>query len=164
MAASRLARLAVERNLAALEDHLGRADRERLLALPPLIADDGRIRLGAALDALYPGQPREAALTAFRQMRQRIAAAAQEPRRAFALQSDSQTRSPPEQRWCWFSGEDRAAEAATSFASAETRGVMRIAQDAVEVSKRTVRYFISYAHADAVLKDALLRRLRPWLD
>jgi uncharacterized protein YjbI with pentapeptide repeats len=56
------------------------------------------------------------------------------------------------------------AEAAATFAEAETRGVVRTRQDAVRVGKREVRYFISYAHADAALKDALLQRLKPLLD
>ena len=35
----------------------------------------------------------------------------------------------------------------------------------MQVSKRTVRFFISYAHADRKLKDELLKAARqPWLD
>jgi hypothetical protein len=42
--------------------------------------------------------------------------------------------------------------------------VVRIGQDAVRIGKRTVRYFISYAHADTTLTNALVQRLRPWLN
>jgi hypothetical protein len=42
--------------------------------------------------------------------------------------------------------------------------VVRIGQDAVRIGKRTVRYFIFYAHADTTLKNALVQRLRPWLN
>ncbi len=164
MPSASLSRRAVERNLDALRAKLRRADQTRLAALLPLIGPDNRISLGSALTTLFPGQKRVAALTALRQMRGRLAMAAKEASQNFALEADTQTRAAPDQRWCWFTGEDRAAEAATAFAESETLGVVRVGQDAVRLGKRTVRYFISYAHADTALKDALVQRLRPWLD
>lgn len=168
---------AVARSLEALRPELGRADRERLEALLTLAGDDRRIRLGDALAALYSGQQREAALTAFRQFRARIAGAAKEARLDLTLEADTQTRTPPDQRWCWFAGGDSAMAAAERFAEQESRGVVRVGQTAVLVDtaaelrpdaapsegKRAVRYFISYAHLDAPLKDALLNCLTPFL-
>jgi hypothetical protein len=112
-----LSRRAVERNLDALRVELGQADQTRLAALLPLIGHDSRIPLGSTLTALFPGQKRAAALTALRQMRARLAAAAKEAAQKFALEADTQTRASPDQRWCWFTGEDRAAEAATGIRS-----------------------------------------------
>jgi WD40 repeat protein len=156
----RLAREAVRRAVVSLRDDLGRADRSRLDAIVALIEEDGRIRLDEALRMLYPGQQREAALTAFRQFRGRLSAAAAEARLAFALETDRQTRASPEERSCWFSGQDDAAAAAVRLTEAETADVERSAQNAVEIgAKRAVRYFVCYAHGDRTLKEDLLTRL-----
>ena len=107
------------------------------------------------LTTLFPEQKRAAALTAFRQFRARLAAAATDAGRDLSLEADTQTRTAPEERWCWFEGADSTAEAAARHTEAETRNVMRIPQEAVRVGKRTVRYFISYAHRDEKLKNEL---------
>ncbi len=55
---------------------------------------------------------------------------------------------------------DDAAAAAAQLTDAETSGVERSEQIAVEVGgKRRVRYFVSFAHKDKKLKDDLLGRL-----
>jgi hypothetical protein len=126
-----------------------------MASLPPLIGDDGRIRLSIVLTTLFPEQKRAAALTAFRQFRARLAAAATDAGRNLSLEADTQTRTAPEERWCWFEGADGTTEAAARHTEAETRDVMRIPQEAVRVGKRTVRYFISYAHRDEKLKNEL---------
>ena len=161
MVAQVLSREAVRRALSSLRDDLGRADRVRLDSIFELIAEDGRIRLGDALRTLYPDQEREAALTAFRQFRARLGSAAGEAGIAFALETDGQTRAPPEERWCWFTGQDDAAAAAAKLTEAETAGVERSAQNAVEIGgKQLVRYFVCYAHGDRALKEDLLTRLQ----
>jgi hypothetical protein len=58
---------------------LGDKDRSRLEKLIGLVGPGGVVSLGAVLEAAFPGQPREAALTA------------------------------SEQRSCWFAGDDSAA-------------------------------------------------------
>src|SRR5712671_696258 len=55
---------------------------------------------------------------------------------------------------------DNAAIAAAELTAAETSGVERTGQTAVELGgKRRVRYFVSYSNKDRKLKDDLLRRL-----
>ena len=131
---------------------------------------------------------RKDALTAFRQFRDRLRKAAGAD---LALDVDSGTRTDPAHRWCWFTGKDAAASAATQavaaevrawevsdaarianaavpLVEAETRSVVRKPQDAVAVrveaiGKPVVRCFVSYAHADAKFKDDLLKRLREQL-
>ncbi len=158
-----LAREAVQRAVLAVHDDLGRADRVRLASIVDLIGADGRIRLADVLHTLYPGQERGAALTALRQFRSRLSEAAKETRIVLTLETDHQTRADPENRWCWFTGEDRAVEAAAQLTKTETAGAApRARQDAL--GKRLVRYFVSYAHADAKLKDDLLVRLQRYFD
>ena len=100
MAPKPLSRAAAQRSLDALREEVGRADRERLDALRSQMGEDGRIRLSDALRALFPAQEREAALTAFRQLRGRLRDAAAEAGRDLALEVDTQTRAAPEDRWC----------------------------------------------------------------
>jgi hypothetical protein len=151
---------AVIRALGSIGDHLGRADRERVSILIGLIGADGRIALNKVLAKLYAGEARKRALTLLRNLRQRIAEAAGDAKIAFALATDGQTRAAPAHRTCWFEGGDGAAEATAKLVAGETAGVERGAQDAVEIDpKRTVRFFVSYAHADHKAKDDLLKRL-----
>ena len=156
---------------------VGPADRARLDAVLPLLALDGRIRLSEVLGRLFPDMSRKDALTAFRQFRDRLRKAAGAD---LALDVDSGTRTDPAHRWCWFTGKDAAASAATQavaaevrawevsdaarianaavpLVEAETRSVVRKPQDAVAVrveaiGKPVVRCFVSYAHADASSK------------
>jgi hypothetical protein len=151
---SPLLRIAVERHLSAVLAELGQADKKRLTALMPLIGEDGRIGPNGALAALFPDQDRAAATPLFRQFRDRIATAAADAGVTLSLEADDDG--------CWFAGDDGSAEAAARFTEAETRNVVRTAQTAVQIGKRAVRYFISYAHDDARQKDQLLRLLKPW--
>ena len=92
MAARPLSPRAVKRAAAKLVDVLGRTDRRRLEDLLGMLADDGRISLADALQALFPDQAREAALTAFRQFRSRLREIVAELGVRFSLEADSQTR------------------------------------------------------------------------
>jgi WD40 repeat protein/uncharacterized protein YjbI with pentapeptide repeats len=149
---------------AALREELGRADHPRLDQVLSLLREDGRARLADVLAALYPDKPRTDALTAFRQFRERISAAADAATRRLALCVDTQTRADPGQRWCWFEGDDPAAGFATQLTRDETQGVARTHQNAFEPeAPQTVRYFVCYAHDDAPLKERLLRLLQPRL-
>jgi WD40 repeat protein len=163
MARKSLSREAVGRNFASLRDNLGRADQTRMDALATLIGSDGRIRLSEALNRTFPDQSRETALALFRQLRGRVSAAAAEVGVEFSLETDRQTRTEPKERWCWFKGQDSAADAAARLTGEETSGVTRSQQNAQELDisgKRLVRYFVCYAHEDRKLKDDLLGRLR----
>ncbi|MFL5282561.1 MAG: hypothetical protein ACJ8AW_16630 [Rhodopila sp.] len=146
MTSAPLLRTAVERTLPAVQDQLGQAGKKRLAALPPLIDEDDRIRLGEALAALFPGQDSTVTLVSFQQFRGRIATATVEAKVVFRLETNTQAAEVLEQRWCWFTGDDSAAEAAARFTDSETRNVVRVPQAAVQVGKRKVRYFVSYAH------------------
>ena len=97
-----------------------------------------------------------------RQLRGRIVKAAGLAGIEFALDADTATRSAPSQRACWFEGGDQASETTEQFVATETDNPLRTPQDAVELGKRRVRYFISYAHADKTLKDALMEKLGGW--
>jgi hypothetical protein len=149
-------RIAVERHLPVVLAELGQADMKRIAALPPLMGEDGRIGLREALAALFPGQDRTAAMTSFQHLRARIVTAAADARVRLTLEVGDDS--------CWFAGDEGTAEAAAQFTEAETRNVVRIKQMAVQVGKRSVRYFISYAHADAALKTKLMSLLGQWFD
>lgn len=158
---TRLSPEAVRRNAQKLKDELGRADRERLDALLGLLQSDGRINLGNVLKALYPEQKTDAAMMAFRQYRKRLGEIANNAAIRFSMEADSRKKTPPEERWCWFSGEHGAAEAITRIVREETEFVQRTCQGAFELrdGKPVIRYFISYAHEDAPRKDDLCKRL-----
>lgn len=164
MSSRPLAPNAARRMANKLFDELGRADRQRLENLLALLTNgdgDGRMRLGSALTELFPEQERTRALAAFRQFRSRLRNAAREAGVAVELKVDTQTRTAPEQRVCWFEGEDGATQAATRFGHEEAGEVMRVDQGGVELrdGKPVVRYFVSYAHAGDKLKQDLMSRL-----
>ncbi|MBP2316921.1 uncharacterized protein YjbI with pentapeptide repeats [Azospirillum soli] len=144
-----------------MRDELGATDRGRLDRVLDMVQADGTLSLAAVLQALYPDQPRDGALTAFRQLRARIQEAATSLGVAFVLETDGATRTPPEHRVCWFSGDDSAVEALTNLEKGEVRDVRRGPQDGMEVrdGKPVIRYFVSYAHDDKTLAFDLLNRL-----
>ena len=197
MATPELSREAVRRGATSVRAGLGQADKGRLDTLLDAMGDDGRIRLHDAIAGLFPGRPRETALALFRQFRERLRTAASKAGVALVLAVDGQNRAKPEDRWCWFIGDDAvdlaAADhfsataasqlfdttAAEQHADAETAGVRRSGQDAVNVEveslrrpvepapvpqgtsdKRLVHVFISYAHDDSRAKTDLITRLR----
>ena len=158
VATNRLSREAAMRTAQSLHDSLGNADRARLDAMLPLLAQDGRIRLSDAVTRLFPDTPRKDALTAFRQFRERLRSAVGS---TLILEVDTATRTDPSNRWCWFAGDDAAAnvtakvesekaraweaaevaripDAAAKFVDAETRSVVRKPQDAIAVTVESV--------------------------
>ncbi len=165
----RLSYEAAIRGLETVVVELGSADRSRVQALSKAIAADGRIRLDRVLDALYAGQDRTTALSLFRQLRARLRAAAKQAGINLQFVTDDRKRTIPSQRWCWFTGDDAAVEAATGHADLETAGIDRVSQDAIEMSlpprrpKPRLRCFVSYAHDDIGPKKDLLNRLRKQL-
>lgn len=149
-----------------LNDELGRADRERLATLLGIMQDDGRINLGEALRTLYAGQTPEAAQAVFRQLRKRLGEVAQGAGVRLALQADSRKKTPLAERWCWFEGEDGAVEILTRTGLEEVEFVQRSSQGGflLRDGKPVIRYFVSYAHDDVVLKNDLCRRLKKYLN
>ena len=154
---------ATQRAIPKLETETGKTDQDRLNKLLPLMQPDGRIRLSEALDALFPASKRVAALTAFRQFRARVNAAAKTAAIELSLEADTQTRTAPDERWCWFEGADNAIDGAIRHNKGEARVTLRSPQDAIGNAKRDVTYFVSYAHSDDKAKVELLGRLEPFL-
>jgi hypothetical protein len=167
MASTALSATAAGRAQDRVAPVLGPADRTRLAAVVALVGRDGRIRLDSALAAVFPALPRAAAQTAFRQFRSGLDKAAAKAGVAFALEVDSLKRSPPEERWCWFTGADCAVETGTALSRSESSGVVWAQQDVLalaKVTRRPVKYFVSYAHADAMQAGKLLRLLGHFLE
>src|SRR5438552_10246750 len=90
--------------------------------------DDGRSILADALRALYPGQKKDAALTAFRQFRREVGLAAKSAGVNLSIETDGQTRSAPEDRVVRFEGEDRIVEQIKLFVEAEGGNPERVQQ------------------------------------
>ena len=129
---------------------LSGAPADRLDKILTVIGDDGRAVLADVLESLYPELGRDAALTAFRQFRREVSLAAKEAGVRLAIETDGQTRRGPGDRAVWFEGEDRVLEEVKRLVGAEVAGVERSPQDVLE--DRPIRFFVSYAHADAGLK------------
>src|ERR1035438_1009286 len=133
---------AILRVASLLRAELSRANALRWDQTIQLIDDGGRASLASVLQALYPGQKRGQALTAFRQFRREIGMAAKEAGVRLSLETDGQTQSAPEDRVIWFEAEDRVAEEVKQMVGDEVRGVERIKQDLLV--EPPLRFFISY--------------------
>lgn len=166
MRTNSLAIEAVKRSIARLRDELGRQDRDRLDALTTIIHSDGRINLGRVLETIFPNQDSETAQTYFRQFRKRLAETASGVGIRFFLEVDTRKKTPANERWCWFTGEDSAVETVESLMREETEFVERSGQGGYEMrdNKIVIRYFLSYASEDDNLKNDLLKRLRKLLN
>lgn len=166
-----LSAAAVKRNAEPLRKQLGHADGERLDALLTLPFSAQGIPLAAALQALFPAMGHEAA-AAFEAFCSRLNHAATEAGITLRLEADTQTQTPPQQRWCWFAGDDGASTAAENFTAGEVAAdaAARTPQAAIDLEeftadgRRIVRYFISYAHKDDKLFRELLDCLQPRLN
>ncbi|MCX6848864.1 MAG: TIR domain-containing protein, partial [Verrucomicrobia bacterium] len=83
---------------------------------------------------------------------------------------DTKKQSPPTERTVWFTGPDEAVRRVTRFSQQVTADVagrpfipskgIATTGSAMEGKKRVVRFFISYAHENKVLADALVKALR----
>jgi WD40 repeat protein len=154
----------VVRAIRAVEAEVGTTDRGRLDELVGLLrGGDDRIRLSEALKRLFPDFSDEDALTRFRQLRARLRQAAETAGVELELAVDTQKRSSPDERWCWFEGESLAAVEAERLSRNEALGGQPsspIQQEAlVQTGRPVLRYFVSYAHDDTKLKEDLLERL-----
>lgn len=159
----------VVRALRAVEGEVGATDRKRLEELTGLLrGGDGRIRLSEALKRLFPDFSDEDALTRFRQLRARLRQAAEAACVELELVVDTQKRSSPDERWCWFEGESLAAVEAERLSRDEALGgqpAEPIRQEAlVQIDRPVLSYFVSYARGDTALKEDLLERLERRFD
>ena len=151
MSATRLSSTQITRLLPRFEDELGKADRQRIAQLLPLLQGES-LNYATALNALFPGDDQQKSQNDFRAFRNRINSAAQEAGVAFKLEADSNKRSSPQQRECWFEGEDSkvadierySAEEASDGDSANIVPARGKPLD----GKRTIKLFVSYARKD----------------
>src|SRR5438105_4450133 len=100
------------RLLAPVLKELGEADRARISRLLPLF-HDGRARLSDCLREAFPDTAGDRALTAFRKLRQNFNDAAEEAGIVFTV--DTQLKTPPERRFCWFEAEPTTDEELRNF-------------------------------------------------
>jgi WD40 repeat protein/DNA polymerase III delta prime subunit len=149
---------AVLRVVPLLRLKLSQANALRLDETLKLINDEGKAVLASVLNTLYPRQPRERALTSFRQFRQEVARAAEAAGVELLLETDGQTRSLPQDRVVWFQAEDRITEEVKRMVESEVADVERSPQD-IQVLP-TARFFVSYAREDADLKKKFLSKLQ----
>jgi WD40 repeat protein len=149
--------------LSRLEGELGPADLKKLDQAISLIDSTNRIRLDALLSALFPESSHDAALSNLRGLRSRLNTIGETVQVNLVLIQDGQNRSLPQERWCWFEGDDvlalvAQAQANSTYAPDEAtfvaQGSAVIGQDGKP--KRHLRYFVSYAHID----DAECKKLQ----
>jgi len=159
-------------------DELGKSDRERLEGLLGLAVRE-QMRLSDCLAALFPGMESRKAQTALTSFRKRLNDAAKGEGRAdlgLRFHVDSNKQSPPAERFCWFTGPDPAVMQAERYSEAliadikgrpyvRTKGIATTESASapgspVASGKRSVRFFVSYAHANNPFVQALLKELR----
>lgn len=147
----RLSEKQISNLVSRFEKELGKADRQRIAQLLPLLQGE-TLNYATALNALFPGDDQQKSQNDFRAFRNRINSAAQEAGVAFKLEADSNKRSLPQQRECWFEGEDSkvadierySAEEASDGDSANIVPARGKPLD----GKRTIKLFVSYARKD----------------
>ncbi|WP_224362127.1 eIF2A-related protein [Hyalangium versicolor] len=169
-------------------DELGKSDRERLDKLLGLAVTE-RFRLSDCLQALFPGEEQRKAQTALTSFRKRINDASQGEGRAdlgLRFHVDTKKQNPPEERFCWFTGPDPAMRQAERYSDQVTADIqgkpfvpaqgIATTGSAMASNKKVVRFFVSYAHDNKALVDALVKELRthfassaryevhPWID
>ncbi|HEX8825948.1 MAG TPA: TIR domain-containing protein, partial [Archangium sp.] len=152
-------------------EELGKSDRERLDALLGLTVRE-RIRMSDCLTALFPGMETQKAQTALTSFRKRLNDAAEGEGRAdlgLRFNVDTKKQSPPTDRFCWFTGPDPAVMQAERYSAQVTADVegkpfvpsrgIATTGNAMASGKRIVRFFISYAHDNKPLVEALVKEL-----
>jgi WD40 repeat protein/uncharacterized protein YjbI with pentapeptide repeats len=156
-------------------EELGKSDRERLLRLLKLAVAE-KTRLSDVLNTLFYGEDTQTALANLTRLRKRLNDAAKgDPTQGGAdlglqFHVDTKKQSPPTERTVWFTGPDEAVMRVTRFSQQVTADVagrpfiptkgIATTGSAMEGRKRVVRFFISYAHENKVLADALVKALR----
>ncbi len=169
-------------------EELGKSDRDRLDALLGLAVRE-HIPLSDCLAALFPGTETRKAQTALTSFRKRLNDAAKGEGRAdlgLRFQVDTKKQNPPTERLCWFTGPDPAvmkAEQVSDQLTADVQGMPFVPSrgitttgNAMASGKRVIRFFVSYAHDNRQLAEALVKDLGthfaasaryaliPWMD
>ncbi|HEX8702735.1 MAG TPA: TIR domain-containing protein [Myxococcaceae bacterium] len=169
-------------------DELGKSDRDRFDALLDLSVTE-HIRLSDCLEKLFPGMEPTKTQTAFASFRERLNDAAQRGGGVdlgFRFHVDTAEQNPPAERICWFTGPDPAVSQAERYSdqvTADIKGKPFVAAQGITTTgtamasgKRVVRFFVSYAHANKQLVNALVKELTahfassaryellPWID
>jgi WD40 repeat protein len=132
---------------------------EQLDQVMELIAEDGSANLARVLRKLYPGEQRERALANLRQLRLEVHKAAKKARVSLLFGGDNKTRTPVEERFVWFEGDDRLVQATEQWLEPNLDGPDRYAQDAVKLGP--VRLYVVYADEDEADASKLLKALQP---
>jgi WD40 repeat protein len=157
---------------APLREELGKSDRERLDKLLGL-AVTKEIRLSDCLHVLFPGEEVRKAQTALTSFRKRLNDASRGEGRAdlgLRFEVDTKKKNPPEERFCWFTGPDPVVAQAERYSdqvTADIEGKPLVSAQGIATTgtamasgKQAVRFFVSYAHADRHLFEALVKELK----
>lgn len=155
-------------------EEVGKTDRDRFLKLLKL-STAPKIRLSDALDQLFPGEDTQTALANLTRLRKRLNDAADgdqqsKPDLGLRFQVDTKKKSPPSERTVWFTGPDAAVLRATRFSEQVTADIagrpfvpskgIATTGSAMAARKRVVRFFVSYAHENKTLAEAVVKGLR----
>ncbi|WP_044188257.1 TIR domain-containing protein, partial [Hyalangium minutum] len=154
-------------------EELGKSDRERLEKAVTLAAA-GRFRMSDCLNVLFPdkkGREAQLALASFRKRVNDVSVGEDGSGLGLRFEVDSKKKNPPEERFCWFTGPDPAVKQAEKFSDESTADVegkplikakgLATTTGAVNTpGKRKVRFFVSYAHDNRTLVDALVKELK----
>ena len=160
----RLDKAAARRQVEACRETLGATDFKRMEAVLELVDEDRRINLATLLETLFPRHDVRGAQTRLRQLRRRFRDAAEAANVDVELAVDSQKRTEPRRRCCWFAGGHPAADAAAELSEQSIPpGVekRRVDQKAVffRGDRTPVRVFVTVAE-EAEVADRLLDELR----
>ncbi|MEM9367345.1 MAG: TIR domain-containing protein [Planctomycetota bacterium] len=153
------ARLAAEPLLAVIGTGKDGQRLEQLLAL----SSGPTVPLSTALQTLFPDKWEQGeikqAQQALTNLKGRLNGLAEEEGLSFRLQVDSKTRSKPQQRACWFEGENQDQAVGERFSDQVTRDIQNTAivnakavatnSEAMADGKRQIRFFVSYAHDES---------------
>ena len=155
-------------------EEVGKTDRDRFLKLLKL-STAPQIRLSDALDQLFPGEDTQTALANLTRLRKRLNDAADgdpqsKPDLGLRFHVDTKKKSPPSERTVWFTGPDAAVLRATRFSEQVTADIagrpfvpskgIATTGSAMAARKRVVRFFVSYAHENKTLAEAVVKGLR----
>ena len=150
----------IERALEKVWPELGKTPTQNLKAiLPHFDSQTSEANLAACIATLYPDLKPADALNRLTKLRKQVTDAAKEISVDLEFVVDTQKQSPPEERFQWFSGEDPHDTAVEDFAEDASRDRDAPFLERPRGRSDEVQFFISYAHKDETLFNALLDRL-----
>lgn len=116
MTSQKLTARQVKNLLPHIQTELGHSDLKRLQVLLNLMLDT-TLNYATAINTLFPNEAQQTAQGNFRSFRNRINTAAKQAGVMLILEVDSQKRSAPKERECWFLGEDSKVLDIESYSS-----------------------------------------------